>query len=170
MANGTPPSAGFDFPTKVISGCTEATLAPFCLKLFKTSLLSAPLEWNATLPFHEPAFEKSRAAPDISESGTQNQTTSAERFLQPTVARDRTRLASARACLNDGPGPCAKMVSMANPARAKATASVLPKFPGPTIAIVGLARMPGSITDGLHPSRLPSRREPSIKIFCPCFL
>jgi len=97
MANGTPPSAGADLSTKVISGCTEATLAPFCLKLSNASLFSAPLEWNATLPFHEPAREKSRAAPLISESGTQNQTTSALRFLQPSSARDFTRFARARA-------------------------------------------------------------------------
>src|SRR5579864_6540111 len=103
IANGTPPSAGFDFPTKVISGCTEATPAPFRFKFCNSSLLSAPLEWKATFPSHEPELEKTRAAPEISESGTQNQTTSAVRSLQPSAARDFTRLASARARFNDGP-------------------------------------------------------------------
>ena len=63
-------------------------MAPFCLKLSSSSLLCAPLEWNATLPFHEPALEKSRAAAEISDRIA---VMYAGRFVETATAREIMR-------------------------------------------------------------------------------
>ena len=76
-ANGTSFSEGCEPRTNVIRGCTEATAAPRLRNEASSSLPSAPLECNATLPFHSICFAIDSAAAAIAESGTQNQTNSA---------------------------------------------------------------------------------------------
>ncbi len=145
-ANGTPASEGWDPRTKVINGCTEATAAPRLRRTSSTSLVKAPLECNATLPFQSTAFASNRAASRISPSGTQNQTTW-EPISAGETTLDFTSRASARACRTEAAPERVTIPSIVYPARNKAVASAPARLPAPTIVIPTLAAMTGSIAD-----------------------
>ena len=152
MANGTPASGGREPRTNVIIGCTDATVAPRFRSTASSSLVRAPLECSATLPFHSAAPASDSAAPAIAPSGTQNQTTSASTFARPAAtAIAPTSPASRRARRKDAARPRETICSIPYPASRKHAASAPARFPAPTIAIRGFADrltdMPGSIAE-----------------------
>jgi ADP-ribose pyrophosphatase len=131
-----------------MSGCTDATAAPRTRNACNSSLLSAPLECNAILPFHSIMFANARDARAISASGTQNHINSPElpdKSVDPRAAR--TCLASFFALCNDAPRERAITSSMEYPARCSAKARAVPRFPAPTITTRGFVAMPGSIAE-----------------------
>src|SRR5215471_15738207 len=79
-AKGTPFNDGLTFFTKVISGWTEATAAPFFLTASSSELLKAPLECTAILPLQSRTLASISAQREICWSGTENQTTLVERI------------------------------------------------------------------------------------------
>ncbi len=140
MANGTPASDGREPRTNVISGCTEATAAPRSRSTASSSLVSAPLECSASLPFQSAAFVRDAAALAIVPSGTQNQTTSAHICARVIATADApTRRANLRARCKEEAWPCETIWSIPYPASRRATASALARFPAPTIATRGFA-------------------------------
>jgi hypothetical protein len=102
-ANGTPASEAAEPRTNVIRGCTDATDAPRRRKTASSSLVSAPLECNATLPFHSILFANERAARVISASGTQNQINSARTADRSVDAPAPTCFANLCAFVSDAP-------------------------------------------------------------------
>lgn len=150
-ANGTSFSEGCEPRTNVIRGCTEATAAPRLRNEASSSLPSAPLECNATLPFHSICFEIDSAAAAIAESGTQNQTNSACTEDKSLPSRAPTCSASLCALVNDPARDREITTSMAYPATCSECASADPRFPAPTIATRGFPAMPGSIAERTQP-------------------
>jgi len=168
IANGTPASNGLDPRTNVISGCTEATLAPRLCSDPNSSLPSAPLECNATLPFQSTLAASDFAACEISESGTQNHINCARVAGNSVAALPLTCSASLCARLRDAPRPRAMIRSIEYPAARNANASAVPKLPAPTIATRGLAPMPGSIAEPASGLREPDAesRKPLYCLAC----
>ena len=150
-ANGTPASGGRDPRTNVMSGCTDATAAPCSRRTRSTSLVSAPLECSATLPFQSDSLARASAASAIAPSGTQNQTISAWITTFDGTAAAPTSRASRRAWRKDAADPRDTICSITYPAPYKDTASAPARFPAPTIVMRGFADrftdMPGSIAE-----------------------
>src|SRR5271167_1055299 len=145
--NGTPASEGREPRTNVISGCTDATVAPRLRKTANASLVRAPLECNTTLPFQSTVPASDRAAQAISASGIQNQISSARDSDRSVKARAPTCFANFWAFFSDSPPERTITASIVYRARCRARARAVPKFPAPTIATRGLAAMPGSIAE-----------------------
>src|SRR6202040_4455530 len=97
-----PASDGRDPCTNVIKGCPDATAAPRRRSPLSSSLVSAPLECSATLPFQSAAPVREAAALAIALSGTQNQISSARICARPAAAAEApTSGASRRARRED---------------------------------------------------------------------
>ena len=126
-----------------------------------SSLLNAPLECRATLPFHSTPPSSDRAARAISASGTQNQINSARTPDRSIDARTPYLLGqSPLAFLQRRSRESAQSLprSYIPPALA-ANPSAVPRFPAPTIATRGFAAMPRSIAEGSHTSDFGHRRS-----------
>ncbi len=168
MANGTPASDGRDPRTNVISGCTDATAAPRRRSTASSSLVSAPLECSATLPFQS-------AAPAQGFCRTRNRSIGNAKpdnlgpNLRPTSRRGRSSNltgkspSSPQRCCRSPRDNLLDHVSR-SPQR---TASAPARFPAPTIAMRGFAEsfadMPGRIADrhlpGSRKSKSNARRR-----------
>src|ERR1039457_2639034 len=159
-ANGTPASAGCERRTNVIIGCTDATAPPRLRRSASSSLVSAPLECNATLPFHSSCVAADSAARTTSASGTQNHINDARTADRSVDARAPTCFANLRALFSDAPREWAITASIVYPARRNATARTDPRFPAPTIATRGFDAMPRQHSRSDFPLPLSGLRKP----------
>jgi|SRR5579871_481152 len=150
-ANGTFARRGRDPPTNVISGCADATAAPRRRKECNSSLESTPLECSATRPLQSIQVENDRATLATCESGTQNHTRldlSAPGNSAKAIAPTSFAIPRARFLEEAVERPIT--ASITYPARCKDVDRELARFPAPTIVIVGLNFISGSIADGVN--------------------
>jgi hypothetical protein len=153
IAKGTPASdrdepVRDDPATNVIIGCTEATCAPRRRSAANSSLASAPLECNATLPFQSAFCASERAASAMESSGTQNQTKSDSITARATPTGRAPTLFANKLALRRDPRLSRNTIwSMTYPARCRHTARTAPRFPAPAIVIRRRRRMPGRIAE-----------------------
>ena len=139
-ANGTAANGWSTPGTNVISGCSDAADAPCLRKGLSSSLGSAPLEWRTVVPFQDFFWlASSRATAAMERSGTQSQRTSALRLLfcnEQTT--EWTRRANAFPLRLDAAVSRQTISAIRYPQLCNATASALPRLPGPMIEILFL--------------------------------